>query len=96
MITVLLILALGIGVGYLIREKENWIKWNDRFTTWSIYLLLFLLGISVGLNDKIMNNLDTIGVKALYLTLGAVGGSIILALIVYRLFFKEEKGGKEA
>ncbi len=85
---VIALFALGILVGRLFREKDTTRKNVDRAVTWSVYLLLFLLGISVGINNDIINNFSRIGYKALWLTLGAVFGSLILAKLVYNLFFK--------
>ncbi len=84
-------MTLGIFIGFLISNRPKIIRAADKLTSWSIYLLLFLLGIGVGLNDKIINNIHTIGLQALILTIGAVLGSLILAFITYRLFFKSNK-----
>lgn len=57
--------------------------------TVAILLLLFLLGMSVGHNRQIMDNLGTIGLEAGLITLGAVGGSVVCAWLVYRLYFSK-------
>ncbi|MCY1635188.1 LysO family transporter [Marinifilum sp. D737] len=90
MITVLVLMTLGIGLGFFVGKFPKVIKGVDKMTTWSIYLLLFLLGIGVGLNEKIINNLHTIGLQALILTIGAILGSLIFAYITYKLFFKSK------
>jgi len=90
MITVLVLMTLGIALGFFVGKFPKIIKGVDKMTTWSIYLLLFLLGIGVGLNEKIINNLHTIGLQALILTVGAVLGSLIFAYITYKLFFKNK------
>ncbi|MCL3779427.1 DUF340 domain-containing protein [Prolixibacteraceae bacterium JC049] len=97
MITVLILMAAGIAVGLFIDKYPKLIKKVDQLITWSIYLLLFLLGIAVGVNDKIINNLDTIGVSALVITVGAVLGSVCMAWVVYKFFFSTgvEKGGQD-
>lgn len=87
---VLILMFLGIGVGWLINKKKKIIKVADKFTTWAIYLLLFLLGISIGQNEKIISNLNTIGLQALLLTLGAVIGSLLTAWFTYNYFFKKK------
>ncbi|MCD4817356.1 MAG: lysine exporter LysO family protein [Candidatus Cloacimonetes bacterium] len=83
-------MATGMFIGFLFRNKEKLIKPIDYIITWSIFLLLFFLGISVGTNDTIINNLDTIGIKAFFLTIGAVLGSIIVAYFTYIFFFKKK------
>jgi len=60
----------------------------DALVYVSIFALLFLLGVSIGINDKIVKNFSEIGLMATMLTLGAVLGSIILAKVVYSYFFK--------
>jgi uncharacterized membrane protein YbjE (DUF340 family) len=77
----------GIILGYLIRHKIRFIKYIDPATNLAIYLLLFLLGISVGGNRAIMDNLVSLGFNALLLALGAVAGSVGLSCLAYRMFF---------
>jgi len=91
MITVLAIMTAGIVLGIFLQKKKKLIQINDKLTMWAIYLLLFLLGISVGSNDTIMQNLDTIGVKALIITAGSLIGSILAAWFVYVKFFKNKE-----
>jgi len=85
---VIALFAIGIGIGWFFREKDNTRKKVDVAVTWAVYLLLFLLGISVGINEEIINNFSRIGYKAFWLTFGAVAGSVLLAKLVYQFFFK--------
>ena len=52
-----------------------------------------MLGIGVGLNKQVVSNIDTIGWQATAITIGAIAGSLIFALLTYKLFFtsKNEK-----
>ena len=79
----------GIILGILMRKHERVIHTADRIMNWSIYSLLFLLGLSVGVNETIIKNIHTIGVRALVLTVGAVLGSIFVSYIVNRFFFRD-------
>lgn len=89
MLLLLSVLFVGIILGYILRKKkiENKI---DIFTTISIYALLFFIGISVGSNETIVNNLDKIGLNALILTIAAVLGSIFTSFFVYKFFFRNK------
>lgn len=89
-IIVLAIMILGIGIGLFIGNRPKIIKIVSLLTSFSIFLLLFLLGIGVGTNDQIVKNLDTIGIQALVLTVGALLGSLVCAYITYSLFFKKK------
>lgn len=84
-------MVLGIIVGYFIRNRRLLVKINDKLIMWAIYLLLFILGLSIGANEVIMKNLPTLGLKALALTLGGVIGSISLAWLTYVRFFKSKE-----
>ncbi len=88
MLTVVLIMMAGIVLGYFLRTRKRLAAINDKFITYAIYLLLLLLGISIGSNKTIVANLPVLGVKALIVTIGAMVGSILLALLTYKLFFK--------
>ncbi len=85
---VIALFAIGIAIGWLLRDKEKARKGVDAAVTWAVYLLLFLLGISVGINKDIINNFTRIGYQAFWLTFGAVAGSVLLACLVYHFFFK--------
>ncbi len=78
----------GIGIGFLLRKVEIFQKINKPIF-WTILLLLFFLGISVGNNDAIMSNLQVLGFQALILAVFGTLGSALAALVVYKLFFKE-------
>ena len=74
MFTVIGIMFGGIAVGYLLRKVELLQKIGKPIS-YTILLLLFLLGISVGANDAIVNNLTTLGGQAFLIALaGTTGG----------------------
>lgn len=89
MLTVITFLTSGVLLGLLLRKKEKIIRIADQLTTWSVYLLLFLLGISVGAREEIINNIGRLGVQAAVLTSGAIIGSVFASYFVYISFFKE-------
>lgn len=83
------LMVCGIILGYLFRERN--LKIIHELINYAIFLLLFLLGITVGANESIMNNLDTIGYDALLITLAAVTGSVLCTWGIYRFFFVSSK-----
>lgn len=89
MIIVISLMVCGIVIGYVFRERN--LKIVQKLINYAIFLLLFLLGITVGANGEVMDNLDTIGVDALIITLAAVAGSVLCAWGVYRFFFLPTK-----
>ena len=83
---------LGIGIGYALR---NWSipQKTEKTISLTIFLLLFILGVSIGSNSLIVNNLGKFGWQAIILSTSGVLGSLIAARLVLQLFFK--KGGKQ-
>ena len=88
MFIVITIMFVGIATGYILR-KWNFLEKLGEPISYTIFLLLFLLGISVGANKEIVNNLVSLGGQALLIALAATLGSILAASIVYHYFFKE-------
>lgn len=86
MIDIIAILFSGIVIGVLLRGKR--FKLLPKIIMVIIYLLLLVMGVWVGANPDVTDNLSTLGVKALIVTLFAIGGSIVAAAIIYRYFFK--------
>lgn len=93
MITVLVIMVAGMILGYLLKEKKKFLQISEKLTTIIIFVLLFMLGIGVGLNEKVISSIDTIGWQATLITAGSILGSLIFAFIIYKFFFttKNEK-----
>ncbi|MBK3516906.1 LysO family transporter [Carboxylicivirga marina] len=84
----LLFLGGGILLGFLLRKNSNWRSGVEKSITVMIWVLLLFLGISIGANQQVIDNIHVIGGKAVVLTFGGIAGSIALSYIVYRQFFK--------
>lgn len=77
MFTVLLILWLGVGLGFLLRRR-SW-TFPERLVPWTVALLLFSIGYEVGSNRTLLASLDVLGGEALCVTLFTVLGSALCA-----------------
>lgn len=82
----------GIAVGYLLRKVELLQK-IGKPVSYTILLLLFLLGISVGANESIINNLAALGGQAFLIAFAGTVGSVLAGWAVYFFFFKERRRG---
>lgn len=89
MFIVIGIMLSGIIIGYLLKHKR--LNWISKVITILIWTLLFLLGIEVGGNKEITDNLHLIGLDALIITLGAVIGSIVGAKLLWDWITKDKK-----
>ena len=92
MFTVIGFMLTGITVGYLFRNIA-FLQKTEKTISITIFLLLFLLGISVGSNELIINNLAAFGWQAAILAFSATCGSILASWMVLKFFFK--KGGEQ-
>ncbi len=89
MFIVIAVLFTGIGIGYLLRRRK--LRFLPALITGFIWLLLFLLGIEVGINKALINSLSKLGVEAVILTTGAVAGSIFLSWLLWFFIQKSQK-----
>jgi len=91
MIEILVIMSAGIILGFILRKKKYIIMLFDKLTNLSIYLLLFLLGLSIGSNEIIIKQFGQIGINAILLALAGISGSVILSYFVYKFFKSDEQ-----
>lgn len=75
---VLLLLMVSVGAGVLLRNVKA-LRHVGRTATWTVWLLIFVFGISLGSNDAIVNELAAFGFKALIVALAGVSGSVLAA-----------------
>jgi uncharacterized membrane protein YbjE (DUF340 family) len=85
---IFLALVTGTLLGYLLRRHSRIHELGSHVTTLSIYVLLFLLGLSVGTDEAITRSLYQLGLEALALSLAGLSGSVCLAWVLSRWLFK--------
>ncbi len=78
-LTVIGLFIVGTAIGISLRKKKSFIKINEPLISLAVLALLFFLGISVGSDPRITNNITTLGWQAIALSSGAILGSLILA-----------------
>jgi len=90
MIAILILMCSGILTGLLIRKRKTLIQQIERLIIWSIFILLFLMGLSIGRDPLIMNELPSLGLTAALISLAGTLGSLFAALLLWRLLFKKK------
>lgn len=85
------ILFVGAIFGYkdLINPKLD--KNLARIQNICLLFLLFMMGITIGINDEIVKNIFGIGVKAFVIAIFTILFSIVFVRIISKLLFKEDK-----
>jgi len=87
-VVAILLLIGGVVIGYLFRSFKGFVRLSAKLTDASIFLLLFFLGVSVGMNESIISNFEKIGFTALNITLLALLGSMLVTAFLSRFIFK--------
>lgn len=92
MFSIVMTMLAGVLIGHFLRNGKR-VEKIEKSTSITIFVLLFVLGLSVGSNNVIIDNLGRFGWQAAVIAMLGMGGSIIAARIVFQLFFKkgEEK-----
>lgn len=87
MFTFISIMAVGVLIGYPLRHKSQ-IRKITPLIHIVVCLLLFLLGLSIGLNRLIIDNLGYFCSQAAVISSLSILGSMMASLAVYRIFFR--------
>ena len=94
MFNVVLMTLCGGLIGYLLRNVRMLQHVNSTIT-FTICLMLFTLGVSVGGNHTLVSNLWTFGAQALLISVVSMLGSMIGAWALYKyVFSKSNKEGR--
>ncbi|MBM7624368.1 LysO family transporter [Sporohalobacter salinus] len=94
MILIISSLLLGVLLGYFEILPKKIFDLTDKLIIIGLVSLLFSMGAEIGLNDKIMANLDKLGLQALVLAVGSIMGSLGLIKLLENMiadFGREDK-----
>jgi len=78
-IAILAVLVLGIGAGYLLPENISGLI--DSASSYMLLVLLFSVGIDMGLNKEVFTRIKELGFKILLIPFGVVVGSLCGGLL---------------
>lgn len=82
---IIISVLVGIGCGYFILPTEI-INNMDSVTSISLFILIFLVGIDIGGNKKIIEDIKNLGLRVLIIPFGGVIGSLLGGLIIGTIF----------
>lgn len=88
MFTFISLMALGAVIGYPLRNSSKISKIPNLIHV-VVCTLLFLLGLSIGLNKTLVANFGYFCEQAAVIASLSIFGSMTAALLVYHLFFKK-------
>lgn len=79
----------GILAGIALRGRTRILGRVSKATDLAVGFLLFVLGVSIGVNEEVIANLPSLGLEGLALSLGAIAGSIAAVSPLKKLFAGE-------
>lgn len=82
---IIISVLVGIGCGYFVLPQEI-ISGMGQVTSISLFVLIFLVGIDIGGNKKLIEDLKRMGLKVLLIPFGGVLGSLLGGLVIGTIF----------
>ena len=79
----------GVALGLLVGRRAKLARAVSKAVMPVICVLLFCMGVSVGGNAQVMENLSALGKEALLLTAGCIAGSLAAAWAVWKFAIKK-------
>lgn len=92
--TILLYIAVLLLGGFISARgflKPGVEKQADRLLNGSLFVLIFMMGIKIGMDENVLNSFRTIGVQALVLAVSSVVFSIVGVRLVAKYVLRWEE-----
>ena len=86
---VLLLLIVSVAIGFLLRGWRQ-LRILEHTSTWTVWLLIFVFGISLGSNDTIIKDFPHFGLTAFVIALAGIVGSVFAAWGIGRCMNKRK------
>tara|TARA_A100001037_G_C15127747_1_gene627120 strand:+ start:1496 stop:1771 length:276 start_codon:yes stop_codon:yes gene_type:complete len=82
---ILLVFCAGLFIGHWTRLTGRAAQLVDRLTWIVVFVLLFILGLSLGRNETFVSHLPRLGLTSLGIAWSCILGSAIVAWLAHRL-----------
>ena len=69
------------------------VRWVNSFLSWTVRIMLFLLGLALGLDDRLLGQIESLGLYAAAISSFSVAGCFIAARLLGRYVFTEYAPG---
>ncbi len=91
----LIIMLVGVFIGNKKILKNSIMKNLDSIQNFALMLLLFIMGISIGIDKEVVKSFGSIGMKAVVLSIFSVVFSVLGVKMVSAKVLKTEEKRKE-
>jgi uncharacterized membrane protein YbjE (DUF340 family) len=79
----------GIILGYFLRGIKH-VRHVDRIISVLIFVLVFTLGVSIGTNKLLVNNIGFFSVQAAVIAVFSIAGSLLCSTIISKTILKDK------
>jgi len=80
--TFLMFLVVGFILGAIRKWSEKTVKINEKLQTIGVIILLFLMGLSIGMNKNLIYKFSEMGLKAFIFAFLSVLFSVLLLILL--------------
>ena len=91
MIKILMVVGLGVLVGMSGVVKGKGLKANGYIQSMWLLLLIFAMGVGIGNNEEVTQNIGRLGGEALIYALFCVVGSVVVVYVLSKLFLEKRE-----
>ena len=89
MFKIIALLFIGLALGLIYKRKQP--KTLPHLIKYTIWALLFLLGLEVGANNTLFLSLSQYGIKAIIIAIFTTIGSILAAWLLWTILKRNNK-----
>ena len=79
MFGVMIVMLSGVLIGYILRNIRAIPALVSKINIYIIFLLLFVMGLSVGSNPKVIQGLGRFGLLGIAISVVSIAGSVFLS-----------------
>ena len=83
------LIAGGVPVGWAMKDCARAVRWVNSFLSWTVRIMLFLLGLALGMDEALLSQLESLGLYAAVISSLSVAGCFIAARLLGRYVFTE-------
>lgn len=93
MLRIVAVMLSGIAAGVLLRHRS--MRFLSKLIMVLVWTLLFLIGVEVGSDPRVIRHLHDLGLEALLLTVGGLTGSMLAAWLLWQSISRKRPCNEE-
>lgn len=96
MFGVMIVMLSGILIGYILRNIRAIPALVSKINIYIIFLLLFVMGLSVGSNPQVIQGLGTLGLLGIAISVVSIAGRRIFIMDLFTVTYSKKKNDQRS